>query len=143
MEIAIVGLARSGKTTVFNTLTRGEAETGGFGGMTVNVGVVKVPDERLTSWSPGETGVSLELLRRMPPIPSNVIWRTPMGPRLRPRARRLGGIFADRLAHDGAPSGDQAMVCNVHEGTRDRLVQPADLQLAPYSSLEFRRVGEG
>jgi hypothetical protein len=43
-----VGLARSGKTTVFNTLTRGSAETGGFGGMTVNVGVVKVPDERLT-----------------------------------------------------------------------------------------------
>lgn len=48
MQIAIVGLARSGKTTVFNTLTRGNAETGGFGGMTVNVGVVKVPDERLT-----------------------------------------------------------------------------------------------
>jgi GTP-binding protein YchF len=48
MQIAIVGLARSGKTTVFNTLTRGEAETGGFGGMTVNVGVVKVPDDRLT-----------------------------------------------------------------------------------------------
>ena len=48
MQIAIVGLARSGKTTVFNTLTRGSAETGGFGGMTVNVGVVKVPDQRLT-----------------------------------------------------------------------------------------------
>lgn len=48
MQVAIVGLARSGKTTVFNTLTRGSAETGGFGGMTVNVGVVKVPDERLS-----------------------------------------------------------------------------------------------
>ena len=48
MQIAIVGLARSGKTTVFNTLTRGNAETGGFGGLTVNTGVVKVPDERLT-----------------------------------------------------------------------------------------------
>src|SRR5262249_18640617 len=36
-----------GKTTVFNTLTRGHAETGGFGGMSVNTGVVKVPDERL------------------------------------------------------------------------------------------------
>jgi GTP-binding protein YchF len=48
VQVAIVGLARSGKTTVFNTLTRGSAETGGFGGMTVNVGVVKVPDERLT-----------------------------------------------------------------------------------------------
>src|SRR3990172_9561457 len=48
MQIAIVGLASSGKTTVFNTLTRGHAETGGFGGMQLNVGVVKVPDERLT-----------------------------------------------------------------------------------------------
>jgi GTP-binding protein YchF len=48
MQIAIVGLARSGKTTVFNSLTKGDAATGGFGGMTVNTGVVKVPDERLT-----------------------------------------------------------------------------------------------
>ena len=47
MQIAIVGLAGSGKTTVFNTLTRGHAETGGYGGITMNVGVVKVPDERL------------------------------------------------------------------------------------------------
>jgi GTP-binding protein YchF len=48
MQIAIVGLAGSGKTTVFNTLTRGHAQTGGYGGAVVNVGVVKVPDERLT-----------------------------------------------------------------------------------------------
>src|SRR5947199_9497449 len=47
MQIAIVGLAGSGKTTVFNTLTRGHADTGGYGGMTLHVGVVKVPDERL------------------------------------------------------------------------------------------------
>src|SRR3954470_21698048 len=48
MQIAIVGLAGSGKTTVFNTLTRGHAETGGFGGLQLNVGVVKVPDDRLS-----------------------------------------------------------------------------------------------
>src|SRR5512138_1646860 len=47
MQIAIVGQAASGKTTVFNTLTRGHADTGGYGGMTLHVGVVKVPDERL------------------------------------------------------------------------------------------------
>ena len=47
MQIAIVGLAASGKTTVFNTLTRGHADTGGFGGLQLNVGVVKVPDKRL------------------------------------------------------------------------------------------------
>lgn len=48
MQIAIVGLPSAGKTTVFNTLTRGHAETGGYGGMTIHVGVVKVPDDRLT-----------------------------------------------------------------------------------------------
>jgi ribosome-binding ATPase len=48
VQVAIVGLARAGKTTAFNSLTRGEAATGGFGGMTVHTGVVKVPDERLT-----------------------------------------------------------------------------------------------
>jgi ribosome-binding ATPase len=47
MQIAIVGLAGSGKTTVFNTLTRGHAETGGYGALQLNVGVVKVPDPRL------------------------------------------------------------------------------------------------
>jgi hypothetical protein len=47
MQIAIVGLASSGKTTVFNTLTRGHAQTGGYGGMELHVGTVKVPDERL------------------------------------------------------------------------------------------------
>jgi ribosome-binding ATPase len=47
MQIAIVGLAGAGKTTVFNTLTRGHAETGGYGGLQLNVGNVKVPDSRL------------------------------------------------------------------------------------------------
>ncbi len=47
MQIAIVGLAGAGKTTVFNTLTRGNVQTGGFGGMELHVGVVKVPDGRL------------------------------------------------------------------------------------------------
>ena len=47
MQIAIVGLSGSGKTTVFNTLTRGHAQTGGYGGMELHVGTVKVPDERL------------------------------------------------------------------------------------------------
>jgi hypothetical protein len=47
MQIAIVGLTAAGKTTVFNTLTRGHAETGGYGALQLNVGVVKVPDPRL------------------------------------------------------------------------------------------------
>ncbi|MDY6917071.1 MAG: redox-regulated ATPase YchF [Chloroflexota bacterium] len=47
MEIGIVGLPRSGKTTVFNALTRGRADTGAYTSSGPNVAVVKVPDPRL------------------------------------------------------------------------------------------------
>ncbi|HEX7195849.1 MAG TPA: DUF933 domain-containing protein [Candidatus Limnocylindria bacterium] len=49
MQVTIVGLPGSGKTTVFNALTGGHAETGSFSGgrAAPNVSVVKVPDERV------------------------------------------------------------------------------------------------
>ncbi len=49
MQVTIVGLPGSGKTTVFNALTGGHAETGGFSGgrAAPNVSVVKVPDGRV------------------------------------------------------------------------------------------------
>ena len=49
MQVTIVGLPGSGKTTVFNALTGGHAETGGFSGgrAAPNVAVVKVPDDRV------------------------------------------------------------------------------------------------
>jgi len=49
MEIGIIGLPKSGKTTLFNSLTRGKAETRAFAasGVDPNVGVVKVRDGRL------------------------------------------------------------------------------------------------
>ena len=48
MDVAIVGLPGSGKSTVFNAVTRGAAQVAGYGGRAEpNVGVAKVPDERL------------------------------------------------------------------------------------------------
>jgi ribosome-binding ATPase len=48
MELAIVGLARSGKTTVFNALSHAHAPTGTYTGEAeIHVGAVKMPDERL------------------------------------------------------------------------------------------------
>jgi GTP-binding protein YchF len=49
MKIAIIGLANSGKTTVFNALTRGTAETTSYasGQLEPNIATVKVPDQRL------------------------------------------------------------------------------------------------
>ena len=48
-QLVIVGLPASGKTTVFNALTRAEAATGTFGANAdePNLATVKVPDERL------------------------------------------------------------------------------------------------
>ena len=48
MQIAIIGLPYSGKTTVFNCATRGAASVGGYSDR-ANVGVAKVPDARLAA----------------------------------------------------------------------------------------------
>jgi ribosome-binding ATPase len=90
VQVAIVGLARSGKTTVFNTLTRGEAETGGFGGMTVNVGVVKVPDERLTRLT--------ELFKPKREVAADVTYVDLPAPPLSSDGREAAEIPADQLA---------------------------------------------
>jgi GTP-binding protein YchF len=47
MKVGIVGFAGSGKTTVFNALTGLAAETGFGGRERANVGVIKVPDQRV------------------------------------------------------------------------------------------------
>jgi len=49
MKVGIVGLPLSGKSTLFNALTRGQAETGRFGSgrAEINRGRTLVPDERL------------------------------------------------------------------------------------------------
>jgi GTP-binding protein YchF len=90
MQIAIVGLARSGKTTVFNTLTRGKAETGGFGGTTVNVGVVKVPDERLTRLT--------EVFRPKREVPADVTYVDVPAPPATGDGGHAADMPADQLA---------------------------------------------
>ena len=48
MELAILGQPGSGKTTVFNAVTRGTARAGGYGNRArPSLGVTKVPDARL------------------------------------------------------------------------------------------------
>jgi GTP-binding protein YchF len=90
MQIAIVGLARSGKTTVFNSLTRGSAETGGFGGLTVNTGVVKVPDERLTRLT--------SVFRPRREVPADVTYMDLPAPAMAAEGAPHADIPADQLA---------------------------------------------
>ena len=49
MEICIIGLSKSGKTTIFNALTKGKADTKTYTttALTPNFGVSKVPEPRL------------------------------------------------------------------------------------------------
>jgi len=90
VQVAIVGLAGSGKTTVFNTLTGGHAETGGYGGVTLNVGVVKVPDERLTKLT--------ELFKPKREVPADVTYVDLPAPPLSNDGREAAEIPADQLA---------------------------------------------
>ncbi|MBW3623839.1 MAG: redox-regulated ATPase YchF [Armatimonadetes bacterium] len=48
MKVGIIGLPASGKTTLFNVLTRSSAQTGSFGARSreENLGVINVPDPR-------------------------------------------------------------------------------------------------
>lgn len=89
MQVTIVGLPGSGKTTVFNALTGGHAETGAFSGgrAAPNIGVVKVPDERLDRLS--------ELFHPKKTTPADVTYvdvAIPAG------AAREGTILPDVLA---------------------------------------------
>jgi len=89
MQVTIVGLPGAGKTTVFNALTGGHAETGAFSGgrAAPNVAVVKVPDARLDRLS--------ELFKPRKTTPADVTYvdvAIPAG------AAREGTIAPDVLA---------------------------------------------
>ncbi len=49
VDIGIIGLAKSGRTTIFNALTKGQADTGSYAqeGLAPHIGAAKVPEPRL------------------------------------------------------------------------------------------------
>ncbi len=51
IDIGIIGLAKSGRTTIFNALTKGKADTGAYTreGLAPHVGIARIPEPRLES----------------------------------------------------------------------------------------------
>ena len=124
MQIAIVGLARSGKTTVFNSLTRGDAATGGFGGLSVNTGVVKVPDERLTRLT--------ELFKPRKEVPADVTYIDLPAASASAAGEPHADIPADQLAR---LRNADAMLHVVRAFEHDAVAHPL-LSIAPARDVE-------
>jgi hypothetical protein len=115
MQVTIVGLPASGKTTVFNALTGGHAEVGGFTGgrAAPNVGVVKVPDARLDRLS--------ELFKPKKTTPADVTYvdvAIPAG------AARDGTILPDVLAQIRNADALLHVARAFDAGTSDRPADP-------------------
>jgi ribosome-binding ATPase len=131
MKIAIIGLPNSGKTTVFNALTRGTAETTAYasGQLEPNVATVKVPDSRLN--------VLAEMFNPKKITPADVQYVDVGG--LSGGARQSGGLppallnfigGADALLHVARAFQDESVAHP--EGSVDlaRDVETVDLELA-------------
>jgi hypothetical protein len=115
MQVTIVGLPGSGKTTVINALTGSHAEVGSFSGgrAAPNVGVVKVPDARLDRLA--------ELFKPKKTVPADVTYvdvAIPAG------AAREGTIQADVLAQIRNAEALLHVARAFDTGTSDRPADP-------------------
>jgi ribosome-binding ATPase YchF (GTP1/OBG family) len=98
LEVGIVGLPGSGKTTLFTALTR----TGGAGFGKENVGVAQIADERL------ERLAELVGARKVTPATIRVVDVPGTGPQLLGGLRQVDAILAvaDGFSPGGDPAGD-------------------------------------
>lgn len=93
MDVGIIGLTGSGKTTIFNYLTGGRAEPSSYGpsGDHVNVGVAKVPDSRLQ----GLAGIFQP--KRLVPAEVRYV-DVPFAPRELGKSEGFKGVLLDQLS---------------------------------------------
>src|SRR5262245_41160219 len=131
MKIAIIGLPNSGKTTVFNALTRGTAETAAYssGQLEPNLATVKVPDARL--------GVLARMFSPKKVTPADVQYVDVGG--LSSGAGQSGGLppallnyigGADALLHVARDFADEAVPHPEGRGDLARDLAAVDLELA-------------
>jgi len=93
LTVGIIGLPQSGKTTLFNALTRAGAEISGYPTSTVqaNRAVVQVPDERLTRLA--------EIFHPRKVVPTTVEFVDVAGLGQATETQRREGLSAEFLGH--------------------------------------------
>ena len=97
MAIGIFGLPQAGKTTIFNAVTRGHADTATFraGSTQPNVGIAKVPDPRL--------GTLAEISRPKRIVPAEVEYvDVPVAPEGMGVSKGIGGEYLSILQRSDA-----------------------------------------
>lgn len=141
MDIGIVGLPRSGKTTIFNAVTRGSVDVSTFGASQgkPNMGVAKVPDDRL--------GVLEGMFKPKRVVPAEVTYvDIPPAPEGFGETRGISGEFlnylqrADALLIVARAFEDPSVphVANSIDSIRDAETMTYELAFADLDILEKR-----
>ena len=104
LEVGIVGLPNSGKTTLFNALTRAGAEITAYASVTdrPNVGMATIADDRLNRLA------TLVEAKKVTPAAVRVVDVPGTGPQLLGNLRKVDAILAvlDGFSADATPADD-------------------------------------